>query len=140
MRVITETVYIAEDGKRFADEQSCLNHEVKKRTIDEIFKDIPQWPAKHGSFLTVPKTILFKARRAIWQLVLEEYGRAYPAWRTWDADEVNPGSVVGRVLSDGAGGPIENAWNIMQAWDFELGRIYDQPYFVSHPQEAVCLE
>lgn len=138
MKTITRTLYIANDGTEFLSEQKCREYESEKAKLDAIFKGIPQWPDKHGSFVVVPRITLLNARRELWKLVLKEYGDSWPQWKTWDADEVHPMSVVGRVLDD-CGGLIAKAWSKMRSWDFEKGRIYDQPYFASHPDEALEL-
>lgn len=137
MRHENRTIFIADDGTEFGDLNSCLKYEAESMAVNAIFKGIPEWPSKHGSFITVSRTLLLTARRALWALVLEKYGEQCPKWKEWDADEVHPRSIVGRMLDDCGRGPIEKAWSKMSAWDFEKGRIYDQPYFVEHCGEAV---
>ena len=139
MKIEQITQYVAEDGKIFLDRESCLLYEKQYFAVKNIMKDFPSIPKGDGEFIEVNKFLLFRIRRALWILVLDEYGDGYPHWKKWDADEIHPYSVVGRVLSD-SDSPVANAWNKLGYCDFERGRIYQQPYYVTHPNEAKLLE
>lgn len=136
----TEAVveYIADDGKRFRSEAECLNYEAELEAVGEIMSRIPESRLEFGTYRQHDRNTLLQIRRDLWQLVLAKYGDRWSGtkWKEWNADEVHPMSIVGRVLSDSGHGPIEKAWHRLGCFDFELGREYDQPYFVAHSSEA----
>lgn len=127
--------FTTSDGSKFLDRQRAESYEAEWQSVKPILDQIPQVNLGHGQFKSVPAEVLQKIRRDLWPVVVARYGSSWPKWREWQADEVHPMSIVGRVLSD-CGGPIADCWNRLMVFDFERGRIYDQPYFVSHPNEA----
>lgn len=80
--------------------------------------------------------VLRSVKRRIFDLARTHHLSGYSQFDECDPDQVHPGSVVGRILSD-CDGPIPKAWNRFCRIDFQNGREYDQPYRVNHPEEAV---
>lgn len=129
------TLYVADDGEEFRSAKDCCDYEDEKMAVKAIMNRLPPWPP-YEKYVVCDAELLRQIRRDLWPLVLKKYGDRYPKWRQWDADEVHPQSIVGRVLSDGATGPLEYAWRDLSCFDFDLGRIYDQPYYAINPKEA----
>ena len=136
MKSITETVFIADDGSRFKSAEACEAYEIENRKLADIFKGIPEWPKEDGTFIQGPLNLMINARRVLWAEVQNKYGETYKHWLQWRADDVHPLSMVGRILDDNPEDPLSRAWRRMATWDLENGRIYDQPYFVTHAGEA----
>jgi hypothetical protein len=129
----TITAYQASDGTKFFDAAQCERHEAELRLLAEI--QIPNSKLGHGKYKQHDRVALLSIKRRLWAVILERYGDSFPEWRKWNADQVHPMSIVGRVMSD-SDGPIANAWSQLSRFNFELGREYDQPYFANHPEEA----
>ena len=136
MKTIQVTEYIANDGRIFREVDKCLAYETELRAVVTIMREFPKAPKANGAYIEFDAERLRQFKRLLWALIVVKYGDSWPKWRKWDADDVHPSSIVGRVLSDASNYPLERAWNRFLSCDFDLGRVYDQPYFVSHPNEA----
>jgi hypothetical protein len=136
MNIEQVTEYVARDGTRFKDKERCEKYEAELSAVEPIIAMLPQHDLGHGTYLPCDRYLLLAVKRRLFALVLAKYGDRYPTWKTFDADELHPRSVVGRVLDDCGRGPLSDAWATLARFDFNLGREYDQPYFVSHPNEA----
>ena len=139
MKIEQVTEYVAYDGKRFREEWPCLEYEAELATVTHIMRMMPDTPPD-GTYVECDCDVLKQIKRDLWALVLSEYGERWPAWKDWNVDDVRPDSIVGRVLSDCRHGPLEDAWAELQKCDFASGRVYKQPYYVLHPEEARLLE
>lgn len=60
MKTKNSTIYIAEDGKEFTDEKSCLDYEKK---FNEELAKATYWHVVHGPDLTEGRGNNFKGRR-----------------------------------------------------------------------------
>ena len=137
MQTTTETVFIADDGRRFRSAFECQHYESQLREVNAVMSLVPPVEMPHGTYVLRDAETLRSVRRLLWAIVVREYGENYPQWKTWHADAVHPSSIVGRVLSDGTAVPLSRAWARLACFDFDLGREYQQPYFAVHPGEAV---
>jgi hypothetical protein len=135
MKIEQVIEYVADDGRRFSQKQVCEDYEREFAEVTSIMKTLPVPDLRHGEFVRVEKTLLLNVRRCLWKLIVNKYGDAWPEWKTWNADDVHPMSIVGRVLDD-CDFPIERAWRRLACFDFDNGRICEQPYFVLHPEYA----
>ncbi len=129
------TEYVAKDGTRFKRQDRCEEHEAELMLVEPILATIPKAELKHGTYIQRDREVVLQAKRDLFALVLEKHGERYPKWLKWDADDVHPHSIIGRVLDD-YDGPLSGAWRRIGVFNFDLGREYDQPYFASHPDEA----
>ena len=139
MGITTEIVtqYTTSDGRKFLDHYKALAREGLIEALTPIKSLIPEIKLKHGTYVEVDKELMFQYRRMLWPLVLNaiKADTEWPEIAKWDVDNVPPRSMIGRILDD-HGGPIKDAWSRMSSWDFETGRIFDQPYFAINPSEA----
>lgn len=140
MKIESVTYYVSEDGRRFKSCTECQMHEVLKRKVDSIMESIPDWPKDCHEVIKVDREVLFTARRKLWELILEKYGDNWPEWKKYNADEIHPLSGVGRVLSDGDNGPLEEAWRKFGAINFETCCVYQQPFYALNPNHTDLMQ
>ena len=138
--MITETTisrYTCTDGTAFDSKAAATEYEAEYQSVADILKRTPRNDLRHGTYVTHDVEMLRQIRRDLWPLVLAKVNAkdSFPQWLKWDADEVHPLSIVGRVLDD-YGGPVAKAWSRLARFCFDTGREFDQPYFVTHPNEA----
>lgn len=129
------TKYKTTDGTLFDYEADALGHEEQYLAVKPILDQMPMPKLAHGQHVKVGKELLMQIRRDLWHVVLRFYGESRPKWKEWNADEVHPASIVGRVLDD-YGGAVAEAWSRLLRFNFEHGTIHDQPYFASHFSES----
>lgn len=127
------TEYVAKDGKRFRSGHAAEKHEEELDAVSLVI--LPRGSPPSGKYIQHNPITLRQAKRDLFALILAKHGQQFPEWRKFDADEVHPRSIVGRVLDD-SDGPLTDAWNGLSVYDFETGREYEQPYFVDHPEET----
>jgi hypothetical protein len=135
MNIEQVTEYVACDGERFRDRAMCEKHEAMVLRINPIMDRLPKTHLEVGTYLQHDREVLRQVKRNLFAIAMEEFGDRYPKWKAFDADTVHPLSIVGRVLDD-SGGPMNSAWARLACFDFDSGREYDQPYYVTHPGEA----
>lgn len=129
--------YKAEDGSEWATMQQALWRDADVEQINAIMKhlgernDIPP-----RQYVQRDKETLFRVRRQLWAIILEQYGDQYPEWKDANPDDVKPYSGVGRVLSDGDSTPLSRAWSTLYRFNFDNYREYQQCYYALNPQEA----
>jgi hypothetical protein len=140
MKIEQVTEYVAADGKRFRVQSECMDYEIELRDVNKIMRQLPKHDVPYGKYVLRENTTLKNVKAKLWDMVLKKYGKSWPDWTSYSADDINMQGIVSRVLSDMASGPLETAWLFLMRCDFKLGRIYDQPYYVSHPTEAELLE
>lgn len=136
MRKVERTIFIAVDGTEFAYESDCKKYEEAYFEIKPIMDRIPNSNLGSGQYKQYDTSFLLQIKRDLWKLVIKQFGDSYPVWKTWNADDVHPMSIVGRILDDN-GGLISRCWRKLENFNFELGREYQQPYFALHPEEAM---
>jgi hypothetical protein len=128
------TLYECRDGSRWPDVPSAERHEALLERIDGINRMIA-WPRVLGATFYRHDISDYQAwRRAIVGLVKEYYPDAMKPWPE-DLLLVNPQSYVGRVVSD-TGGPLNDLWYRLMCTTND-GHEYEQPYFATHPLEAL---
>jgi hypothetical protein len=140
MRIEEVTEYVADDGRRFSSYFTCLNYETELADVEAIMQQLPKHNLPNGEYVSCDPSLLRQVKSRLWGMVLNKYGDSYPKWRGYSADDVSVNGIVSHVLSDSSHGPLEAAWLFLMRCDFDLGRIYDQPYFVNRPEEASLLE
>lgn len=132
------TQYTCSDGQKFLSRSSAEQYESEYQQVLPILNRIPNTSLRHGTYVTHDLESLKQIKRDLWPLVLMKVNAAenYMTWLGWNPDDVHPLSIVGRVMDD-MGGPISVAWRRLAVFCFEIGREFDQPYFVNHQSEAV---
>lgn len=125
MKTETVTEFVCADGTRFRNSDKAEAYEIELSAVNQIMAKCPVVQLEDGEYFVWPKELLMSIRRDLWARVLEKYGESYPKW----SPTVCPMGTVGRVLDDFSG-PLESAWSRMMRWDFDLGREYEQTYFV----------
>lgn len=134
----TITKYTCSDGTSFTDKHRAEKWQEELESLADL-PSIPAFELRNGQRVKFDKETMFAYRRLLWERVLAKYGESYPKWKTWNADEVQPLSIVGRVMDD-HGCPIAKAWQRMSCWNFEHGTIHDQPYFALNFDESKEME
>lgn len=134
------TMWRSVDGTVWDDRVKADKRDAVLKFLSSISFPEMEVELKHGEYIEVSPERLKEYKRAIWPFMVYEFGswlKNEPA----DPDDVYPHtSFLSRVASDARDSPVGSAWLKMMAWDFELGRIYEQAYFVTHPNEAVMVE
>lgn len=129
------TKYRSSDGKLWDSEEAAIKRDALCDEIAVAMMPLGNQPdLGHGKWIQHTREDLFQARRNLWEIVKDHYGRSYPKWLEANADDVHPFSVVGRVLSD-CGGPLDDAWGRLRRCNFENCREYDQAYYAMNPKE-----
>ena len=127
--------YKAEDGRIFSTMAACERHETLLRKVVPVMAPLPRIKIGTRQYYQHDPAALTAVWSDLWELVLEEHGESWPEWKKYSAEEVHPQSIVGRVLSD-YNTPLYDAWYRFMCIDMDTGREYNQPYYVSHTQEA----
>lgn len=136
IRELQITRYITTDGTGFDDRSSAEAWEADYHAVKPIMARLrPTRDLPSGQYVQHDAKVLRKAKRDLFALVVARYGKSYSAWKSWDADDVHPDSIVGRVMSEERG-PLAEAWNLLGIYDFQTGREYQQRYFTNNPDEA----
>lgn len=128
------------DGKVWAERAPAERRDAILRYLDSISFPEMNVDLRQGEYIEVSSERLKRYKRAIWPLMVSEFG-IWMKNEPEDPDDVDPRrTFLSRAASDAVDSPVGSAWLRMMAWDFELGRIYEQAYFVTHPEEAVRVE
>jgi hypothetical protein len=135
----TETIqkYIANDGAEFYNEGKCLKYEAELRLVLAITDRLSSVNINHGEWYQHDRNTLREVKRSLFEIVVSKHGESFPEWKKWDAEDVHPCSVVGRVLDDSGRSPVAKAWCRLQRINFDNGREYDQPYYANNPHKAI---
>jgi hypothetical protein len=135
MKKIQVTQYESCDGQKFETEKDCINYEYWFNKVTPILDRIPSIKIEGSYYVQFDKEYLLQLKRELFYIVLEYLGKEWPEWKKFNPDEVHPMSIVGRVLDD-YGGPVAEAWQKLEYFNFDLGRKYEQPYFALNPEKA----
>ena len=129
-------VYEAADGRRFTTATACEDYESLLHLVWSVMCNLPRAiNLAHEEYAQHNPHQLRLVKRALFAIVVEQLGGMYPAWETWDADEVNPSHIASQVKA-GSNGPLGEAWSRLESYDFSTGRQYKQPFYVYHPNDA----
>jgi len=135
MKTLTRMIYQAGDGTEFNVRHQCERYEAELAAVAPIMARLPKNDLPHGKCKQHDREVLLQVKRDLFALVLAKMGREFPGWRKWNADDVHPMSIVGRVLDD-YGGALAKAWSRLAFFNFDNGREYDQPFYANHPDKA----
>lgn len=133
----TVTKFQTDDGCEFNTIADAMNHEDKCREIAAIMAPLGTVKIKDSNcyYQHDPATVI-RCRVAILKMAARYIDD--PVFRHEPPEEVHPFSIAGRILDD-VGGPLRDPWFRFMRID-DLGREWEQPYFVSRPPEdAVCI-
>jgi len=129
--------FVANDGKRFSQEDKCREYEQDCEAVAPYVAMLPHDRPSYGTYRQLDKDRLCEAKAGIWMAVQKKYGTSWPRFLEVSPAEAHPmRGPAGRILDD-IGGPIADAWLSLMRFDFDTGREYDQPYYAIHPGEAV---
>jgi hypothetical protein len=133
---ILRQIFISDDGKEFESEKDCLDYESWLKRYDAILRKLPKHPdtcefTNGEGYIQHDLKVLEGVRKEFYTLAIEEIKSIHP-----DAGDIVPNSYgFWRYLDDnGAIGYVKGIRFL--CINYENGREYGQPYFVSHESQV----
>lgn len=129
-------MFKAEDGKTFSDYDVALTHEHDVKLAQFIADQLPDnSKLASGDFYQLDKYDFVYSRTAFCAALRNRYGSDKTFKKAIDAYEDNPFcDIIGRLLCD-SGSPFNKVFHMFSSID-DRCRMFNQPYFANHPDEA----
>lgn len=142
MKVIVETIYVADDGSRWPDSEKALARDVLYADISAIMSRLPACPTScafknGGGYIQHDPVTVDAVRKDLFDYCASR--GLFEGWHGLWNSEVSPRWNIGPdwfARWFDAGGPISDAYGRLWCFNFTSYREYGQPYYASHESEC----
>lgn len=129
-------MFRTDDGKQFSDYDTALRHEADVKSAEFIARQFPDHSELgRGDFYQLTTSLVESGRTMLCNALRNRNSGGETFNKALDAYENDPRcDLIGRLLSDG-NSPFYRTWLMFESID-DRNRMFNQPYFARHPDEA----